>query len=342
MTESDSKYDLAVVMPTLNEKQHIGRVLDQIYHQDFPMERLEVVVADGGSTDGTRAAAEQFRNRFGSLKVLDNPGYGPGSGRNVGIKNSTARYVAILDGHIHIPSRMMLRDIVELFESTGAGCLCRPQPLTVPGINEFETAVALCRGSVLGHRPWSEIYSTSEGEVDPTSSGAIYERSVFEEIGYFDEDFDACEDVDFNYRLHKAGIKSYLSQRLMTYYYPRASIGALWQQMVRYGRGRARFAAKHSLISPWQWLAAIGVLGFVLMLLLSLLAAPVVAAFRTVCALYLLLVVTFSLFLALKEKQPVCLLYGPLILPTIHFGLGVGILLGWYENLFGRGPTHRL
>jgi len=336
MGQVESKFDLAIVMPVLNEEQYIGQTLEQIYMQDFPMDKVEIVVADGGSTDRTREIAGSFKNRFGSLKVLDSPVRRPSSGRNVGVKNTTAPYVAILDGHIHIPGKNLLRNIVDLFETTGAKCLCRPQPLLPPDINEFQTAVGLCRGSELGHKPGSEIYSEFEGEVDPTSSGAMYARSVFEEIGYFDENFDACEDVDFNYRVKKAGIKSFLSPRLKTYYYPRATIGGLWRQMVRYGKGRFHFASKHREFSPVQWLAGAGALVFSLLLILSLFSPAVASVFRTVMALYLLVVVFFSLFLAVKEKIPGCLLYGPLIFPTIHFGLGVGFLSGLYEQFIKR------
>lgn len=336
MTPRESKFELAIVMPTLNEEKFIGQTLEQIYLQDYPMDKVEIAVADGGSTDRTREIAESFKNRFGSLKVLDNPIRRPSSGRNVGIKNTTAPYAAVLDGHIYIPSKSLLRDIVDLFKTTGASCLCRPQPLTPPDINEFEMAVALCRGSALGHKPGSEIYVDFEGEVDPTSSGAMYSRSVFDQIGYFDEIFDACEDVDFNHRIKKAGLKSFLSSRLKVFYYPRSSVKGLWRQMVRYGRGRFRFAFKHQEFSLMQWLAGVGVLGFFLLLFLALFSSAIASAFRTVCALYLLVVVFFSLFLAVREKRLGCLLYGPLIFPTIHFGLGVGFLSGLYEQFVKR------
>lgn len=326
MTDSNSKYKLAVVMPVRNEEKFLAQTLDQLYLQDFQMDTLEVVIADGFSTDRTREIAESFRGRFGSLKVLDNPGKLPSSGRNVGVKNSTAPYILILDGHTYIPNKNFLADIISTFETTGAHCLCRPQPLKPPDINEFELSVALCRGSALGHKPGSEIYAEFEGEVDPTSSGAMYRREVFEKIGDFDENFDACEDVDFNYRVKQAGFKSWLSPKLTVFYYPRSTIQSLWKQMNRYGMGRFKFALKHQIFSPIQWFAGAAVLGFVVALILSFLFDPIQVMFRTVTAFYLLIVLIFSFVLALKEKHFGCLLYGLLIFPTIHFGLGFGFL----------------
>ena len=326
MSEIDSKYTIAIVMPVRNEEKFLGQTLDQVYLQDFPMDKVEVVIADGFSTDKTREIAETFKGRFGSLKVLDNPGRLPSSGRNVGVKNTTAPYILILDGHTYIPTKNFLSSIIAKFKETGAQCLCRPQPLLPPDINEFEKSVALCRGSSLGHKPGSEIYAEFEGFVDPTSSGAMYTREVFEKVGYFDEKFDACEDVDFNYRVKLAGFKSYLSPKLTVFYYPRSSITGLWKQMNRYGMGRFKFALKHKIFSPIQWFAGAAVFGFFAALALSFLSTPIFELFRSAIAIYLLILLAFSTYLAVDKKHIGCLIYGLLIFPTIHFGLGFGFL----------------
>ncbi len=335
MFEKKSKFDLTVIMPVYNEEKYIGQTLDQLYQQDYPMDKIEVIVADGGSTDGTREIVESYKNRFGSLKLLENPIKKPSSGRNAGIKNSTAPYTVVIDGHVYLPSKNLLRDIIDTFKTTEADCLCRPQPLLPPDLNEFELAVGLCRGSFLGHKPGSEIYSDFEGEVDPTSSGGMWPRETFEKVGHFDEQFDACEDVDFNYRVFRAGLKSYLSPKLTIFYYPRSSLKGLWRQMFRYGLGRFRFSRKHSITSPIQWVAAAGVLFFGLMLFLSFLSNPVMGFFKNVVGLYLLLNIFSSAYLTVSKKHLGCLLYGLLIFPAIHFGLGMGFLAGILEKFTG-------
>lgn len=336
MPDSDYKFRIAVVMPVLNEEAFIGGTLEQLYLQDFPMDQVEVIVADGGSTDRTREIVESYRDRFGSLKLLDNPARIASAGRNVGIKNSDAKYILILDGHTYLPDQDLLSSMIEVFEEKGARCLCRPQPLDPPGLSDFETAAAICRASWLGHKPGSDIYSGASREVDPTSSGAMYERSVFDEIGFFDEDFDACEDVDFNFRIHKAGIKAYLSSRLQVFYYPRSNLKGLWKQMVRYGLGRFRFARKHRQLSPIQWLAAAGVAGFGFLLALSFLSTAVFGFLRSVTALYMLIVILFSAYLSLRRSQPACLYFGPLIFPSVHFGLGFGFLCGLLNHFLKK------
>ncbi|MDH3891304.1 MAG: glycosyltransferase family 2 protein [candidate division Zixibacteria bacterium] len=336
MTTDAHQFDIAVIMPVLNEEKHIGTTLDQIYMQDYPMDRVQLIVADGGSTDRTREIVSTFKDRFGSLKLLDNPKRLSSAGRNVGARNSNSRFILVLDGHTHLPSKTLLKDMVGLFESSGAACLCRPQPLTPPDINEFEKSVALCRGSGLGHKPGSEIYSDIEAQVDPTSSGAMYVREVFEKVGAFDESFDACEDVDFNYRVHQHGLKAWTSPKLTVCYYPRSSLGGLWRQMVRYGRGRFRLAEKHKLFSPVMSLAASGVAGLGLLLLVSLVSSWAASWFRTAIGLYLLLVVFYSAYLSQRHRHVGCLLHGPLVFPTIHFGLGFGFLYEIVSKLLNK------
>ncbi len=329
--------DVAVVMPVRNESRFIEDTLNQILEQDYPTDKIQVVVADGHSTDGTVDIVNTFQDRLPQLKVVINNVGGPGPGRNQGIQNTTAPYIIVIDGHVHIPSKTLLRDMVETFERTRAYCLCRPQPLNPPGINLFQEAVALARGSILGHNPDSDIYSNVEKETDPTSSGAMWRREVFERLGYFDENFDACEDVDLNYRVKLSGMKAWLSPKLRVYYYPRDSVGSLWRQMFRYGVGRFRFSRKHKRLSLMQLLAPIGVVGFVIFGLASILGADGSQEFTaSMVTLYLLLIFGASALISLQKKQFAYMFSLPVIFPVIHFGLGTGFLVELFHDIRHR------
>ncbi len=324
-------------MPVRNESRFIEDTLTQILEQDYPTDKLQVVIADGNSTDGTVDIVNSFRDRLPQLKVVTNNVGGPGPGRNQGIRNTTAPYIIVIDGHVHIPSKTLLRDMVETFERTRAYCLCRPQPLNPPGINLFQEAVALARGSALGHNPDSDIYSDVEKETDPTSSGAMWRREVFERLGYFDEDFDACEDVELNYRVKLSGMKAWLSPKLRVYYYPRDSVGSLWRQMFRYGVGRFRFSRKHKRLSLMQVLAPIGVVGFVVFALASILGADGSQEFTaSMVTLYLLLIFGASALISLQKKQFAYMFSLPVIFPVIHFGLGTGFLVELFHDIRHR------
>ncbi|MGH8015429.1 MAG: glycosyltransferase family 2 protein, partial [Candidatus Zixiibacteriota bacterium] len=281
---------------------------------------------DALSSDKTRQLAETFRERFGSFKILDNPARIRAAAFNIGFKNSEAPIMMIIDANTSIPGKDIFKSIVELFKSTDADCLCRPQPLAPPDSSEFQMSAAYCRSSGLGHRPGMEIQDDYEGYIDPTASGCIYKREVFDKIGFFDESFAECEDIDFNHRLKSAGINAYLSQKLRQDYYPPENPKGFWHQMYRYGKGRFRFAKKHNEYSIMQWIAGFGVSMFLLLLVLSLLSVNAFARFQTLLIVYLLVILRFSVHLAIKRSYLGCLLWGLVIFPIIHFGLGFGFL----------------
>ena len=108
--------------------------------------------------------------------------------------------------------------MVDLFERTGADCLSRPQPLVPTQQGIVARAVAAARTSPFGHSVHSTIYDNSERMVSPTSAGAMYRRRVFERVGNFDTRFDACEDVELNYRCEQAELLCYTSPALAVQY----------------------------------------------------------------------------------------------------------------------------
>jgi glycosyltransferase involved in cell wall biosynthesis len=319
---------LSVVIPVRNEETHIASVLESLLIQNYPRDRYEILVVDGMSTDHTRQIVEDYANRSQVLiRCLPNPLGLSSAGRNQGIRNSRGSYVLFIDGHAHLPSNDLLRDSASLFQSTSADCLCRPQPLDFPANSIFQQAVAAVRSTVIGHGRDSTIYDLShEGFIPPMSSGASYRRAVFEKVGLFDETFDACEDVEFNFRVHQAGFCSYSSPRLHLKYRPRTNLGQLWRQMERYGTGRFRLACKHPQAAGFfQLIPVLLILWIVFGLLLSW-AFPVVRwTYIASLALYFGVVLLSSLGIAMRKGLRVGL-WVPPICVVVHFGLGMGFL----------------
>ncbi|XXJ20913.1 glycosyltransferase family 2 protein [Desulfovibrio caledoniensis] len=325
---------VTVVMPVYNEEPYIAQTLHRLLEQDYPADRFEVIVADGGSTDGTRDIVRSIAGENPGVRLEDNPGRRSSSGRNVGFREGRGEYFLVIDGHCHIPSNTLLSDMVGIFKESGAQCLGRPQRLDPPGLSGFQQAVAAARASRIGHGGDSLIYGDYEGFASPMSNGAAYAKEVFETIGYVDENFDACEDVEFNYRVEKAGLPAYTSPRLLVQYYPRDSLASLFRQMGRYGLGRWELLMKHpdtlslNLLVPPV---------FVLLLAAAVLSVPLAAAgavnwwpalaMLAPLAAYCLLVGSFSLGLC-RGAGGGCMLRMMAIFWSIHAGLGWGFLTG--------------
>ena len=327
---------ISVVIPVRNEERHIAAVLQALRTQDYPSDRFEIVVADGGSSDRTAEIVAQYASQLGApIRLVQNPSIRSSSGRNVGVAASKGEIIVFVDGHCHVRNRNLLKNISRLFDETGADILCRPQPLDFPTNSSMQKVIAAARASWLGHGHGSTIYSRQlEGWVDPSSAGAMYRRDLFSEFGGFDETFDACEDVEFNYRLHQFGMKAYISPELTVLYEPRKTLRSLFGQMLRYGKGRVRLARKHpSSFSSSQLMPA------ALVLFAALGSIAVLTPLRYVwvacMAVYLGIVVSESVRVA-KYIGVMSLPTLPLTFIAIHAGLGAGFILEWVN-----GGTYR-
>jgi succinoglycan biosynthesis protein ExoA len=242
---------VSVVLPVLNEAGDLPRLLDQLRNQVPPPGGFEVLVVDGGSRDGTRELVLERAKSWPDLRLIDNPKRRSAPARNLGALAARGEIILYVDGHCSIPRPDYLSRLVTIFTSSGAACLCRPQPLTtMTDDNPWSRAIAIARHSPLGHHPDSDIYGTEPRMTQPQSAGAAYRREIFERVGGFDERFDACEDVEFNHRVDRAGFKAYVHPDLAVDYRPRGSLSAFFRQMVRYGRGRGRLGVRHPELIP--------------------------------------------------------------------------------------------
>ena len=338
MTDSFTSH-LTVVVPIRNEERYIDDTLAMFARQDYPRDRFEILVVDGMSIDKTREKVQEFiaTHPDVNLRLLDNPGRLSSCGRNIGVRAACGRLIAVIDGHVFIPNNQLFRTMERLKEKSGALCLARPAPLLVPAIGEGTPYwITVARGSWIAHSAHSYIYSDFEGFVDPRSSGFAYDRAVFTRVGYFDESFDAAEDVEFHYRLLAAGIQAYTAAELTINSYPRPTIAGLFHQMKRYGVGRARLIRKYPHAFTWETLLPIAVLMmFVGLGLTGVLAwwLPWLAVLNLVgVGLYSVLIAGTGFVLALRRGR---LLGGAVIAAAIaatHLGLAIGFLRGWFER----------
>jgi cellulose synthase/poly-beta-1,6-N-acetylglucosamine synthase-like glycosyltransferase len=318
---------ISVIVPVHNEAPFIGRTLGQLLGQDYPRDRFEVLVADGRSTDGTAEVVGKWTARHANLRLLDNPGRWSSAGRNRAVEAARGDLVVVIDGHCELDDAGYLRELADAFARSGADCVGRPQPLDVAGASVLQRAVAAARASWLGHQPASYVYAADEGYVRPDSVAVAYRRSVFDAVGLFDEDFDACEDVEFNHRLDRAGMRCFFTPRVAVHYHPRRSLAGVFRQMVRYGRGRVRLLRKHpDTFTLPCFVPAAFVLGVVLGPALAALVPWLGLAYAAGLGLYGLLVAVASVMSAERARDVGLLPWLPAVFVAIHAGAGCGLL----------------
>ena len=328
---------ISIVIPIRNEGKYIASTITYLQKQDYPADRMEILVADSGSNDRTREIVADLAARDTRIRLFDNPRQLASAGRNIGVRNATADIITFIDGHTYIDNDLLLKNTVKLMAEKDVSVLSRPQFLETPDNNFFQRAVSFARKSVIGHGLDSTIYTDEEKFVNPSSSGATYRKEVFGKVGEFDERFDACEDVEFNYRVHLKGYDSFTSPRLAVYYYPRDSVGGLFRQLKRYGIGRFRLACKHRKTLTFGTLIPFFItVGFPLLGILSFFSDILFYVFLVSIILYLATVLALSLAISLKRGISYFLIL-PVIFVTIHGALGIGFLTEFVRTLIGKG-----
>ena len=328
---------VSVIVPVRNEAQWIERTLSQLIAQDYDPGRFDILVIDGQSTDGTPELIGRLAALHENVRLLSNPRRLSSAARNIGIRQSRGDVVVVIDGHCEFEDDRYLRKLADAFDRSGADCIGRPQPLDISGASSLQRAIAAARSSRLGHHPDSHVYSSEEGFVPAESVATAYRRSVFDTVGYFDETFDACEDVELNHRIDRAGLRCFFTPEVAVRYAPRDSLGGLFRQLVRYGRGRVRLLRKHpatfavrSLI-PLLFVAGL-IVGLPLGLATTWLALVYIAALGT----YTTVVLMGASWIGFRPGNSRLYPWLPLVFLTIHVTSGTGMLM---EVLYRTVPT---
>jgi succinoglycan biosynthesis protein ExoA len=327
---------ISVIVPVRNEEKFIARTLQYILKQDYPDDKLEVIVVDGVSDDKTAAIVEEIAAGDPRVKLLSNPKRLSSAARNIGAKAARGDIITYIDGHVYIDNGRLLKDVAGIMGDRKVSVLSRPQFLDTPGNSFFQQAVAAARKSIFGHGLDSTIYTREDKFVDPDSSGAAYRREVFEKVGYFDEDFDAAEDWEFNYRVGRAGFKSFTSFRLAVYYYPRKNLVGLFRQMKRYGIGRFRFLIKHRRgLSSGTLFPVLFVMGLIILPLLSLISGLGTVLLGIFLGSYLAIDLFFSIIASIKNNFRFLIVLPPIYF-IIHAGTGWGFISEALRRLTGK------
>jgi succinoglycan biosynthesis protein ExoA len=319
---------ISVIMPVRNEARFIEQTLTQLVLQHYDPDRFEILVVDGQSTDGTPDLVQALAERHPNIRLFTNPRQWGSAARNIALRHACGDVVVIVDGHCEVNDPEYLQKLADAFERSGADCIGRPQPLDIAGASTLQRAIAAARASRLGHHPASFVYSSAETFVPAKSVAIAYRRAVFAKIGYFDETFDACEDVELNHRIDQAGLRCLFAPDVAVRYAPRATLGGLFRQLVRYGRGRVRLARKHpETISLGILPPPLLVAGLMAGLPLSFAAVWLAVIYVATVTLYAAVVLATSASLAWSLRHFRLVWCLPAVFLTLHVASGMGMLL---------------
>ena len=320
---------VSVVIPVYNEVHFIEACLQAVLHQEYPEDKLEIVVVDGVSTDGsTNLVQESFIDRDAPVTLLSNPNRQTAQSLNIGIRKSRGDVVIILGAHTEIfPD--FLKFNVENLRQFEIACSGGTQ------INTGHTKKQSSIGEAMSH--WFGIttapyrYKQQSGFVNTVVYGA-YHRWVFEKVGFFEEEVFISEDADLNWRIIEAGYKIYFDPRIKTRYYPRENFVQLARQLYCYGIRRAHMYRKH--LKGLSWLHFVPPFFVFCIMILS-----IGSIFWIIPRPFLLLLIMgycslalFFGFVAGRKDKGINPLLISLAFVTMHFAWGASFLLHFFRR----------
>jgi len=270
-SELSASPDLSVILPVLNEANHLADAVKAILSQDY-QGKFEVILAIGPSKDATLEIANELARTDSRIVVVVNPSGRTAAGLNIALAKSNSPIIVRVDGHAEIPANY-LSVAVELLRNTGAvnvGGL-----MGAIGKTKFEKSVARAMRSPLGVGASKFHTGGSSGVVDTVYLGCFL-REALTDIGGFDERFIRAQDWELNFRLRQRGGKVYFDSRLEVTYRPRPNLSALAKQYFEYGRWRRVVSRKYAGTINIRYLAPpLTLIGTVISLILGVVISPV-------------------------------------------------------------------
>lgn len=326
-------FRVSIIIPCFNEEKTIFQLLEGLTEQDYPLDQVEVVIADGKSTDKTRGEIERFKSTHSLFPIIlvENPEKTIPSALNRAIEAARGEFIVRMDAHSKPDKDYIKNSIAGLEKNLGdnIGGVWR----ILPGSDTWiARSIAIAASHKLGVGNALYRYTTKAEYVDTVPFGA-FRKSLFEKIGKFDETLLTNEDYEFNTRIRKSGGKVYLDPSIKTDYFSRPTLRALAKQYWRYGYWKLKMLRKYpTTLRSRQLLPPLFVSSLLCMGLFSIWFELFRWLLGCEILLYLLILCLTSIRTSFKENDFRLLIGIPLAITTMHFSWGTGFLF----SLFSR------
>jgi glycosyltransferase involved in cell wall biosynthesis len=314
---------VSVVIPMRNEAGSIRSLLDGVLAQDYPADRLEVLVVDGASTDDSAAVVTAYAARDSRVRVLANPRRIVPTALNIAIRAAHGDIICRIDGHTRVAPDYV-RIGVETLQRTGADNV--GGRMDAVGGGWFGDAVADATASRFGVGSYFH-FGTEEREVDTVYLG-MWPRAVFARVGLFDEELVRNQDDELNYRLRKAGGRIILNPAMRSWYQNRQDVAHLVSQYYQYGQWKVRVLQKHPKQMSWRHFVPPAFVAGMMVLAIATPWSHAAALLARVAAGAYLAVVLFAAVRASWHRGVLAVPATALALICLHLSWGTGFLHG--------------
>jgi glycosyltransferase involved in cell wall biosynthesis len=327
---------VSIIVPCYNEQATIHLLLNAICAQTVPSQDLEVIIADGLSTDRTREAVAAFQQAHPNLSVrmVDNPRRNIPAALNRALDAAKGEYIVRLDAH-SVPAPDYVERCLESLRAGVAENVGGVWEIQPRSSGRMQQAIAIAAAHPMGVGDARYRYTSRPGYVDTVPFGA-FRRDVFDRYGQFDESLLSNEDYEFNARLRKSGGKIWLDPRVRSTYFARSNLQDLARQYLRYGYWKWRMLRRYPKTLRWrQALPPLFVLGLAFLLAGALWWSLARWLLLAVLGLYGLALAAGSLPAARRHRDPGLILAVPLAIAAMHLSWGAGFLWSMVTGIFG-------
>ena len=319
---------VSVIIPCRNEEKFIGQCLDSVINNNYSKNKLEILVVDGMSDDGTRRILEKYTKEYPFIKFLDNYKKHIPCALNIGVRESRGEIIIRLDAHLFYPDDYLQKCVFYLdkykADNIGAVWKILPRNNTLRG-----RAIALALGHHFGSG--NSYFRTGSKKVREVSTffGGCYRKDIFQKIGFYNENLKRSQDIELNLRLKKAGGKILIIPDIVCYYYVRSSLKDFFIHNIQDGIW-AIYPLKFVKLyfNLRHYIPFIFVSGLLISGLLGIFISPFFWLFMFTLFLYLLLNIIFGIEVALKQKDIRFLFLMPVAFSVRHIGYGLGSIWG--------------
>lgn len=318
-----------VVIPCLNEAAHIARVTKQMARAVRP-HGGRVVVADGGSEDGSRAVVREIARRDEIVHFLDNPQRVQSAGINAAVDAHGTGHTHLIrvDAHCDYPDDFIPALLADA-QATGAAAVV--VGMIAEGQGVLQRINAATQNAKIGNGG-SKHRAQGQGEYVEHGHHALIELATFRKVGGYDPSFTHNEDAELDMRLARSGHRIWLTARTAVTYYPRTDARALLEQYFRYGRGRARNLLKHRSLPNRRQLVVIAVAPTVLLVA----ASSVVPLLALPAFMWMAAGLAGGVSVAMSTRTPVMVMSG-----VVAICMHVAWSVGFWSQLLTPTPSQR-
>ena len=334
---------VSIIIPCYNEQDTIRKLLEAVYAQTFPRADLEMVIADGMSTDGTRAEIAAFADFHPDLHIAmaDNPVQSIPSALNCALKEAQGEIIVRLDAHSVPYPDYIERCVTDLEAGLGenVGGIWEIQPGAPTWVAQ---SIAVAASHPLGVGDALYRHARKAARVDTVPFGA-FKRELLALIGFFDESLLTNEDYEFNTRIRKAGGIIWLDPAIRSIYFARPTLPALARQYSRYGFWKWRMLRRYPETVRWRQ-------GLPPLFVLSLIVIAALAAFLPIFRILLaaeVCIYGITLFAAgvqgsFRQRKAMLVIGLPVAIATMHITWGAGFLWSMIKGIFiDRSPEKK-